>query len=177
MSFGKKKKDELGEILPDDVETAKQFAMKSLADRLGGGGEGSALIEALLKTSDADEGMFVPDQAVELSREMAEKALAQGPENQELLPSMTNLDHPIQAATIASDLTQLELMKAWGLPSQMYLMIRGNGQNQTGYTLYLKALMGVVYPGLLAFLHPRSSILGYSRDKAEQLADRIRAGR
>jgi hypothetical protein len=173
--FGKKKKDELGEELLDDIETAKQHAIKSLTERLGSGS--SALVEALLNTSDADDGMFIPDQAVELSREMAEKALAQGPDNQELLPAMTNLDHPIQAATLASDLTQLELMRAWGLPEQMYLMIRGNGQNQTGYTLYMKSLMGVVYPGLLAFLHPRSSILGYSRDKAESLAERIRNGR
>lgn len=117
---------------------------------------------------------ILPDQGVELQRETIEKALAQGKENEELLYSMTNLDHPIQAATITQNLTLIEMMRGWGLDFNTYTMIRGNGKNITGFTLYLKSLMGVLYPGILALLHPRSLILGLTRDKAEGTIDRLR---
>ena len=140
--FGKKKENQ--DIDPGGQQSQK-YAEDFLEDQLG---DDDAFLNAISElTEKGDEKFSVPDPNVELNRDLAQLAMGYG-EYEDILPSVTNFDHPVQASTVAVDLTELEMMRAMGLPQNIYQIIKGGHGMNTGpkgvhsWVSFLKAELG-----------------------------------
>lgn len=154
---------------PDDIkisviETSKANAQAELAAFLSDE-------SALKQIQGAEDDLFhLDDPNVELNREMVKMGLAVD-EYIDLLPQVTNLDHPAHARGLAKDMTELEIMRMLGLPQQVYSTIHGRNNSLSGFFGHLKARMGIVYPGVGMEIHPRGQLfggLGKKESKADQ---------
>lgn len=132
--------------------------------------------------SDDDRGDSVlrKDPNVELTKIQLQMGLAVPPYEGTIL-QVTPFDHPIQTMSIISDLTMLEWMKALGLPKNVYELLKGESYMDekggihimnTGFFGFMRARMGLLYPGLDGMMfHPREQILrGTRKDKDEKKA-------
>lgn len=115
----------------------------------------------------SDDLFKLDDPTVELNREMVKMGLAVG-EYSDLLPQVTNLDHPQHAKGLSHDITELEVMRMMGLSKQMYSTFLGNGKPLSGFFGMLKARMGIIYPGYGIEIHPRGQLFGGLQKKGEK---------
>lgn len=134
------------------------------------------VINNLNKSS--DDLFKLDDPAVELNREMVKMGLAVD-EYIDLLPQVTNLDHPAHAKGLSHDITELELMRLMGLPLDIYTTYLGRGKPLSGFFGMLKARMGIIYPGFGIDIHPRGQLFGglskNDKKKDQSLRQRISA--
>lgn len=110
----------------------------------------------------SDQTLEDKDPHVELTRETIKMAMGYG-EFKGLLPQVTNLDHPLQAASLAKSASLIEIMRAMGMPKPIYEIIMGHTDNTfiSGIDGFLRARMAVIYPGLLGSeMHPRKQLFG-----------------
>jgi len=108
----------------------------------------------------SSEDLFrLDDPNVELNREMVKMGLAVG-EYIDMLPQVTNLDHPVHAKGLSHDMTELEIMRMLGLSSSVYAAVLGRDKPLSGFFGHLKARMGIVYPGFGVEIHPRAQLFG-----------------
>ena len=132
------------------------------------------VINNLNKSS--DDLFKLDDPAVELNREMVKMGLAVD-EYIDLLPQVTNLDHPAHAKGLSHDITELEYMRLLGLPLDMYNTYLGRGKPLSGFFGMLKARMGIIYPGFGIDIHPRGQLFGglskNDKKKDQSLRSRI----
>ena len=118
----------------------------------------------------SDDLFKLDDPTVELNREMVKMGLAVD-EYIDLLPQVSNLDHPAHAKGLSHDITELEIMRMMGLPNQMYTTILGRGKPLSGFFGMLKARMGIIYPGMGIEIHPRGQLFG-GLQKKDQKGDK-----
>jgi len=115
----------------------------------------------------SDDLFKLDDPTVELNREMVKMGLAVG-EYIDLLPQVTNLDHPAHAIGLSHDITELELMRLLGLPLDIYTTYLGRGKPLSGFFGMLKARMGIIYPGFGIDIHPRGQLFGGLQKKEKK---------
>lgn len=134
--------------------------------------------DAVLNLNKSSDDLFkLDDPGVELNREIVKMALAVD-EYIDLLPQVTNLDHPAQANGLSHDITELELMRLMGLPFDIYTTYLGRGKPLSGFFGMLKARMGIIYPGFGIDIHPRGQLFGglSKNDKKKDQSLRSRIG-
>ena len=115
----------------------------------------------------SDDLFKLDDPTVELNREMVKMGLAVD-EYIDLLPQVTNLDHPAHAKGLSHDITELEYMRLLGLPLDMYNTYLGRGKPLSGFFGMLKARMGIIYPGFGIDIHPRGQLFGGLQKKEKK---------
>lgn len=125
--------------------------------------------ETFKMLNDAGSDMVeLKDPKIELDREIVKMGLAVG-EYIDMLPQVTNLDHPQHAKGLAHDMTELEIMRMLGLPEHIYNTVHGREKALSGFFGHLKARMGIVYPGIAVDLHPRGQLFGsLTKDKTRK---------
>ena len=119
--------------------------------------------------NDGDQGDAVlrKDPNTELTRIQMEMMMAYPP-YEGLLLETTNFDHPMQVMSVIKDATELDLMRALGLPDTMFKFLKGESGldevgnikvAQTGFNGIMRGRMGLVYPGVDGMMfHPREQI-------------------
>jgi len=120
----------------------------------------------------SSDAIINKDPHTELTRTQMELGTAYG-DYEGLLPQVTNFDHPMQAMSIDKDMTELDFMRALGLPEEMYNIMKGKSKkNQdgtwdiraTGFNGLMRARMGLVYPGIEGMeFHPREQVFRSTR--------------
>ena len=141
----------------DKKESVVDTAVSRSAAELAGFLADPDVINNLNKSS--DDLFKLDDPAVELNREMVKMGLAVD-EYIDLLPQVTNLDHPAHAKGLSHDITELEYIRLLGLPLDMYNTYLGRGKPLSGFFGMLKARMGIIYPGFGIDIHPRGQLFG-----------------
>ena len=158
----------------DKKESVVDTAVSRSAAELAGFLADPDVINNLNKSS--DDLFKLDDPAVELNREMVKMGLAVE-EYIDLLPQVTNLDHPAHAKGLSHDITELEYMRLLGLPLDMYNTYLGRGKPLSGFFGMLKARMGIIYPGFGIDIHPRGQLFGglskNDKKKDQSLRSRI----
>ena len=158
----------------DKKESVVDTAVSRSAAELAAFLTDPAVISNLNKSS--DDLFKLDDPAVELNREMVKMGLAVD-KYIDLLPQVTNLDHPAHAMGLSHDITELEYMRLLGLPLDMYNTYLGRGKPLSGFFGMLKARMGIIYPGFGIDIHPRGQLFGglskNDKKKDQSLRSRI----
>lgn len=160
--------------MSDKKESVVENAASKTAAELAAFLADPGVINNLNKSS--DDIFKLDDPGVELNREMVKMGLAVD-EYIDLLPQVTNLDHPAHAKGLSHDITELELMRLMGLPLDIYTTYLGRGKPLSGFFGMLKARMGIIYPGFGIDIHPRGQLFGglskNDKKKDQSLRQRI----
>lgn len=109
-----------------------------------------------------DTNLEDKDPQVELTRDIISMAMAHG-DFKNILPQVTTLDHPEQAINLSKATSLIEMMRACGMPKQVYDIMMGNtdATYACGIDGFLRLRMGVFYPGFTGFeMHPRRQLFG-----------------
>jgi hypothetical protein len=161
MAFKKKEDKQAEQIEASKEAVAEQY-----------GQFGPEFLKALEEAS--NDGFVIPDPNVDLNRDIAEMAIG-GKKYRDLLPQMTNLEHPVQSTTLTANMTDLELMRAMGMSQHTYDILKGDEKYVSGFAGILKTRMSIIYPGSTGVeLHPRVNLLGSLFARLNALKDAMR---